>query len=126
MLRNPLISQYFLPEQFQTFCKELCVIGLLVRVEIKMQIHPAVILDHDSFIRPLLFVIPGYGLGKYKQFVITVVMFRIIPVSADFPDIVPGITQCSIGSHNEPVMVLIKGIDVIGTVITAVHDKFDL
>ena len=80
-------------------------------------------MEDIALVRPLLLIVPGYGLAEDVQVEVAVVEFEVIFGLADFTNEVFGILQCRRCSEKELVVILIKNIYVVGAGEAAVHDQ---
>ncbi len=81
-----MTAQKFFLQCIQFFVEDFPIISMFLRIEIQVQIYPALFSNDVAFVRPFLFVIPGNRLGKDVQFQIAVVVLVMILLTPDFPN----------------------------------------
>ena len=74
MIRDPLSGQELLFQAVQLFVEGLAVIRKLVRIEIQVQVQPALFPERVTFIGAFLFKVPGDRLAEDIQLEIAVVV----------------------------------------------------
>lgn len=119
-------AQELILQHVQFPAKGLSVIRELIRIEVKVQIHPALFLHHISFVRTLLFIVPGNHLGENVELQIAVVILVVILPAPNFPDEFFGKAECGRCTAKELQMLLKQSANVLCAVVPAVHDQFDL
>ena len=86
MLRISFPTQEFRLQRIHLSVECFSIIGMLIRIEVQMEIHPAIFLNGIPFVGTVLFVVPSYCFRKYLQFQIAVVVLVVILFVSNFPD----------------------------------------